>query len=198
MGIFLFYATLLFKVFNFNIKTIYYLKNEDLNDEIKKTLPAILIQPYKEKYYYFELFELFRKLFMTSLSIFFIEGSAIQLFFTLIGALLFLVLTLNIKPYKSYDANVLQVVSLCCLVIVVAIGLVNRLDINQFDQRYYNPIIFDIMLMIATFLPIILSILQTIYKTILEILNFCSKKKKDENNINTKIIASKSIENIKS
>lgn len=67
---------------------------------------------------------------------------------------------LNVKPYTEIEDNTLAISSLSCLVIVVAIAFANRLDISEFDERYYNPVVLDAILIIATFFPLFLTIIQ--------------------------------------
>ena len=105
-------------------------------DKRKYSTVLFLTEIYKREYYYWEVVELIRKLIQTSLIVFLLNGSVMQMIIMIVVAMVF-VQTLNeVKPYISEQANRLASIAQWEILIVSFLGLLMKVDLTNLDSTF--------------------------------------------------------------
>jgi len=86
-------------------------EREQISDSINQKKYGFLFADYVQMYFLWEVIDLFRKLLLSGLMIFFQPGSVGQLLAGMIIALIFLELQLRLMPYNDLLANAVQTVA---------------------------------------------------------------------------------------
>jgi hypothetical protein len=85
-----------------------------------------LVGAYQQKYWWFELFELFRKLVLTGLFCIILPGTDEQLVFATLACLFAFFVFVNWKPYRLHRDNALAIFSLFGLFLILYAGLIMK------------------------------------------------------------------------
>ena len=119
---------------------------------------AIIPQAYKDGYYWWEVVEILRKLFLTVLVVFFFEGSASQILATLLVALAFLVGLRSFNPYLADDDDVMAAGAQLGLVLASLSALCIKVNVTMDDS--WSEDAFDAMLVMLLVSVPVLAILE--------------------------------------
>ena len=87
---------------------------------------GFLYSKYQDEVWYWELFEMFRKLIFTSVVMFFATGTTTQVVFAMFIAFVFLISHISIRAYKEPLDFRIQTVSMICIFVTLWMGLLNR------------------------------------------------------------------------
>ena len=90
---------------------------DQIHDAIQKMKFGFLFADYVPKYFFWEVWDLFRKLFISSLMVFFKPGSVTQCLVATIFSLFALCLHVRIFPYIFQAANLCQLLALNCILL---------------------------------------------------------------------------------
>ena len=106
---------------------------DQIHDAISRMKFGFLYADYLGKYFYWEVWDLFRKLVLSSLFIFFRPGSVTQILCATVFSLLSLALHVRVMPYAFHTANMCQLLALNCIMLSLfgALLLKVRMDATQ-------------------------------------------------------------------
>ena len=108
-------------------------------DKRKFASVLFLTEIYKREYWYWEVIELIRKLVQTSLIIFFLDGSVMQMIVMIAVAMIMVQVINEIRPYQNDPANKLASIAQWQILIVSFIGLLLKVDLGALDAGFtYN------------------------------------------------------------
>ena len=111
------------------------LKNKD---EIAAQGPAadrydFLVGDYESRYYFWEVAEMFRKVFLTGLLMFFGKGSLTQLVFAMISSLMFMAAVAWLQPFTSRIANLFKLFCELALLMTMMLSVLLKIDLSRQD-----------------------------------------------------------------
>lgn len=123
-------------------------------DKTKYSTVMFLTEIYKREYYYWEVVELIRKLIQTSLIIFLLDGSVLQMIVMIAVAMVMVQAINELKPYENEAANKLASVAQWELLIVSFLGLLLKVDLHTLDSgfSYNKQELLTVCLIMACFL----------------------------------------------
>ena len=106
---------------------------DQIHDAISRMKFGFLYADYLGKYFYWEVWDLFRKLVLSSLFIFFRPGSVTQILCATVFSLLSLALHVHVMPYAFHTANMCQLLALNCIMLSLfgALLIKVRMDATQ-------------------------------------------------------------------
>ncbi|KAJ1483234.1 hypothetical protein T484DRAFT_1801045 [Baffinella frigidus] len=124
--------------------------NGELGDEEERAMrrAGFLFLLYEVEYWWFELFEMLRKLTMTTVLVFVASGTLGQIVFGLIVICLAFVVTFALTPYVSPNLDRCQLFSLGTQFVVLQYGLVLHLDGTSLSSQAEKNIINGIMILV--------------------------------------------------
>jgi hypothetical protein len=119
-----------------------------------------LVADYKLDCYYWEALEMFRKVLLTGIMIFFVPGSVFQLVFGVLISAVFLCLSVSIQPYISRFNNRFKVVTDIAIMTTFAIAIMmnKSVDTSQ-EPRWLDKAVFDIAFTVANVLLPVLTVI---------------------------------------
>lgn len=119
---------------------------------------SFLYKAYRPNYWWFEVYELVRKLFLTGLIIFVAAGTATQIAIACVICVVTTALHLRLQPYEDRWDDILQTCSLSELLIMTYCALLLKLDLTGADS--VSVAVFDYVL-IASNAFVLLFIMPT-------------------------------------
>ncbi|GMI40345.1 hypothetical protein TrCOL_g12999 [Triparma columacea] len=135
---------------------------------------AFLWDQYSGEFWWFDIFDCARRLFQTSLLIFFFKGKASQIVFAMmIGAATFSAF-LHWKPFEKESDNVLAVASQCSIVLTLFYALLTKVGVDEDDD--YDKKTFGVLLIIINLIGIFIVVFAGIVKPVKKILRTLGKK----------------------
>ncbi len=117
---------------------------------------AFLYKAYRREYWWFEIYELLRKLFLTGLIIFIAAGTATQLAIACIVCAVTMCLHMRLRPYEQRGDDVLQGFALAEVLLITYCALLLKLDLSGSDAVSVR--VFDVIL-IGTNAVVVLGIM---------------------------------------
>ena len=117
---------------------------------------SFLYKAYRKQYWWFEIYELLRKLLLTGLIIFIAAGTATQIAIACIICAVTMCLHLRLRPYEARGDDILQGFSLAEVLLVTYCALLLKLDLTGADEVSVH--IFDVVL-ITTNAVVVLGIM---------------------------------------
>jgi len=108
---------------------------------------SFLYKSYKPRYWWFEVYELVRKLLLTGLIIFVANGTATQLSIACILCILSICIHFRLSPYEEKFDDLLQSFSLAELLIMTYCALLLKLDLTGSDHT--SVVVFDYVLLVS-------------------------------------------------
>ena len=105
---------------------------------------SFLLDAYRFRCYYWEAFDLLRKLILVGLVLLVKRGSVAQNMVALVLSLAFLVLQTSTKPYKLHHDNIYRAATELHVFLVIAAGLALRSDLSgeEVDKDWYDWALF--------------------------------------------------------
>lgn len=141
-----------------------------------------LWQPYRARYYWFEIFELVRKLFQTSIVVFIAPGTSPQIVFQLLVTVVSVVIINSLVPYIEVKHNLLAVTAQWCIFGISLVTLLtkfNRASITNVGTAVgeYNQNSLDQFMVFLFFVVPVMAIVFVILQIIeaYRIVFFCVK-----------------------
>lgn len=133
---------------------------------------GFLLSIYKVDYWYFELLEMLRKLFMTAILVFVSEGSVGQILAGLLVTFLSLLLAFSLQPYGNPMLNRMHMFALASQCGTLQYGLVLFMDTSSQDSQEQTVIevLMVILSVIIFFIPILDSLLFGASRTVLQLI----------------------------
>eukprot|EP00519_Triparma_laevis_P016028 CAMPEP_0182496482 /NCGR_PEP_ID=MMETSP1321-20130603/5116_1 /TAXON_ID=91990 /ORGANISM="Bolidomonas sp., Strain RCC1657" /LENGTH=509 /DNA_ID=CAMNT_0024700111 /DNA_START=391 /DNA_END=1920 /DNA_ORIENTATION=+ len=137
-------------------------KNRKTNNEIKHI--AFLWRDYRPQYWWFEIYECFRRLSLTGMLVFFDTGSVLQLCFSIILGILSLQVYTECKPFEEPSENDLVRVSSLSIIFTLIAAIMFKLrseDVTENSDRIgialiiVNSLVF-VMFGLGIFIPALL------------------------------------------
>jgi hypothetical protein len=108
---------------------------------------SFLYKTYRPEFWWFEVYELLRKLVLTGLIIFVMSGTATQIAIACIICACSICIHLRLRPYEEYFDDILQGFSLAELLVMTYCALLLKLDLTGADKT--SLIVFDYILVIS-------------------------------------------------
>jgi len=105
---------------------------------------AFIEEAYEPAYYWWEVLEGLRKLLVTTLAVFFMDGSASQILATLLVALVFLLALRSYNPYLGDDDDVLAACAQVGLMLTSLSALCLKVNVTTDDA--WSEEAFDVIL----------------------------------------------------
>jgi len=121
---------------------------------------SFLYKAYRRQYWWFEIYELIRKLFLTGLIIFIAAGTATQVAIACLVCAITMCLHLKLAPYEERGDDILQAFSLAEILLVTYCALLLKLDLTNSDAASLR--VFDILL-ISTNALVVLGIMPAAF-----------------------------------
>ncbi|TFJ84058.1 hypothetical protein NSK_004532 [Nannochloropsis salina CCMP1776] len=106
---------------------------------------SFLYKTYRRRYWWFEIYELLRKLFLTGLIIFIAAGTATQLAIACLVCAVTMCLHLRLQPYEEQSDDTLQGFALAEILLVTYCALLLKLDVTGDDENHLH--VFDVLLL---------------------------------------------------
>jgi hypothetical protein len=104
-----------------------------------------LVADYKLECYYWEALEMFRKVLLTGIMIFFVPGSVFQLVFGVLLSATFLVLSVSIQPYLSRFNNNFKIASDVAIMATFAIAVMMNKNVDTTQEpQWMDETVFDL------------------------------------------------------
>jgi len=154
-----------------------YPKNGEAPNSQKFPHLVFLTDIYKPRFYWWEVFELVRKLIQTSVIVFIVDGSLFQTIFMMAFTMVVIVMINELKPYVSGNANRLAYVAQWEILIISFLTLLYRVDLTAFDKDvpYDKKTMLDACVIGACFIAPILALYQS-RRSVLKFLRFAAHK----------------------
>lgn len=108
---------------------------------------SFLYKAYRPTYWWFEVYELVRKLFLTGLIIFVAAGTALQIAIATCVCFVSVAMHLRLQPYEDSWDDVMQTCSLTELLVMTYCALLLKLDMTGSDS--VSLLVFDYLLIIS-------------------------------------------------
>ena len=121
-----------------------------------------IYEHYKEKYYYFELVDVLRRLLLTGGLILMGRDTVSQIFFASVICVLWLMILCTFKPYKSELDNVVAIMLAAQLSLTITSGMALKLHALTPGQDLAEQTSFGIVLIIVSVICMIISLGTTI------------------------------------
>ncbi|KAM3570220.1 hypothetical protein VYU27_007700 [Nannochloropsis oceanica] len=122
---------------------------------------SFLYKAYKRQYWWFEIYELIRKLFLTGLIIFIAAGTATQVAIACLVCAVTMCLHLRLAPYEERGDDILQAFSLAEILLVTYCALLLKLDLTGSDAASVR--VFDILLISTNALVVLVIMPASFY-----------------------------------
>jgi hypothetical protein len=119
VGIPAFFAVLMFR------------ERDQIHDAVNKKKYGFLFKDYAMAFFFWEIWDLIRKILLSGILIFFNRGSVGQIVLAMCIALFALELQLRIMPYESHTANWIQVLSFNCILLTLMGALLLKVEMVQ-------------------------------------------------------------------
>jgi len=111
----------------------------------------VLFYAYEPLFWYWEIVELFRKLMVTSIAAFFLEGTATQIVLTLLISMFFLGVMSSYRPYLEDDDDFLASLSHWGLILTLLAGILYKLNVSETDG--YSSDVYTVLVYISLITP---------------------------------------------
>eukprot|EP00624_Nannochloropsis_granulata_P007363 evm.model.NODE_7317_length_6650_cov_13.684361.2 len=122
---------------------------------------SFLYKAYRRQYWWFEIYELVRKLFLTGLIIFIAAGTATQVAIACLVCAVTMCLHLKLAPYEERGDDILQAFSLAEILLVTYCALLLKLDLTGSDAASMR--VFDILLITTNALVVLVIMPASFY-----------------------------------
>ena len=106
-------------------------ERDQIHDAVNKKKYGFLFKDYAMAFFFWEIWDLIRKILLSGILIFFNRGSVGQMVCAMMIALFALELQLAIMPYDSQTANYVQVLSFNCIYLTLLGALLLKVDMVQ-------------------------------------------------------------------
>lgn len=129
-------------------------RNRDqIHDAIQKMQYGFLFQDYFPKYFWWEVWDLLRKLAISSLMVFFAPGSVMQILTATLFSLGALMAHVRLFPYIFQAANLMQLLALNCILLSLFGALLIKVKKDPTQQENTEWFINTFLLWINIFVP---------------------------------------------
>jgi hypothetical protein len=134
----------------------------DVNPDIAHL--RVLFYAYEPVFWYWEVVELGRKLMVTSVVVFFLDGTVTQIVLTMLISMAYLALQAQFRPYNEDTDDNLATIAQWGLIITLLAGLMYKIDASQQDG--YSSSVYAALIYISLIIPPASAVMEAVLEAL--------------------------------
>lgn len=131
-------------------------ERDQIHDAVNKKKYGFLFKDYAILYFFWEIWDLMRKLLLSGALVFFNPGSVAQVIVAMMIALMALQLQLYVMPYQDGLANWIQILAFCCIFLTLFGALLTKIDVDKAtDPNLKGSFVDNFLVVVNSSVPLI-------------------------------------------